>query len=118
MATVAAVTAKGAGTSLSDTDIKDFQSALRGELIPRDHGSYEAARRVWNGNIDRRPALIARCAGVADVQHAVNFARTSRIMVSVRGGGHGAPGYGTNDGGLVIDLSLMKGIHVDPATRA
>ena len=58
MATVEAVTAEGAGTSLSDTDIKDLQSALRGELIPRDHGSMRPARRVWNGNIDRRPALI------------------------------------------------------------
>jgi FAD/FMN-containing dehydrogenase len=72
---------------------------------------------VWNGNIDRRPALIARCMGVADVQRAVDFARTHGVRVSVRGGGHSAPGYGTNDGGLVIDLSAMKGIRVNPDTR-
>jgi hypothetical protein len=116
MATIAAVTADGARCTLSDADIGSLRSALRGELIQSDHGSYEAARRVWNGNVDRRPALIARCTGVADVQQALSSARTSRVMVSVRGGGHGAPGYGTNDGGLVIDLSPMKGIHVDPGT--
>jgi FAD/FMN-containing dehydrogenase len=72
---------------------------------------------VWNGNIDRRPALIARCTGVADVQRAVEFAQRLGLVVSVRGGGHSAPGYGTNDGGLVIDLSPMKGIRVDPQRR-
>ena len=117
MTTIAAVTADGVGCTLSIADIGSLRSSLRGEVIQSDQGGYEAARRVWNGNVDRRPALIARCTGVADVQQALNFARTSRIMVSVRGGGHGAPGYGTNDGGLVIDLSPMKGIHVDPATR-
>jgi FAD/FMN-containing dehydrogenase len=72
---------------------------------------------VWNGNIDRRPAIIVRCAGVADVQQSVNFARTHNLRLSVRGGGHSAPGYGTNDGGLVIDQSLLKGIQVDPDAR-
>ncbi len=117
MATTAIVTAEGGRITLSGADIEGLQGALRGELILVDHGSYEAARRVWNGNIDRRPALIARCAGAADVQQAVNFARTRRLRVSVRGGGHSAPGYGTNDGGLVIDLSPMKGIRVDSDTR-
>ncbi len=69
------------------------------------------------GNIDRRPALIARCAGVADVQRAVTFARTHSLRLSIRDGGHSAPGYGTNDGGIVIDMSAMKGIRVDPAAR-
>src|SRR5262245_10672572 len=114
---IAAVTAEGAAITLSDTDIQGLRSALRGELIRRDHGSYETARRVWNGNVDRRPALVARCTGVADVQQAVYFARTRRLSVSVRGGGHSGPGYGTNDGGLVIDLSPMKGIRVDPGAR-
>src|SRR5206468_846644 len=82
-----------------------------------DHGAYETARRVWNGNVDRRPALIARSTGVADVQQAVNFARIHRLALSVRGGGHSAPGYGTNDGGVVLDLSAMKGIRVDPVAR-
>lgn len=117
MTTVAAVTAEGTGTILSSADVDGFQAVLRGDLVRSAHEGYEAARRVWNGNIDRRPALIARCAGVADVQQTVNFARTHRLRVSVRGGGHSAPGYGTNDGGLVIDLSPMKGIRVDPGTR-
>ena len=72
---------------------------------------------MWNGNIDRRPALIARCAGVSDVQQAVGFARSHELRLSLRGGGHSAPGYGTNDGGLVIDLSPMKGIQVNPTAR-
>jgi FAD/FMN-containing dehydrogenase len=117
MTIVTAVTADGAGTTLRDADIEGLRGALRGELIRSGHRSYEATRRVWNGNVDRRPALIARCTGVADVQQAVNFARTHRLLVSLRGGGHSAPGYGTNDGGLVIDLSPMKGIRVDPNTR-
>jgi FAD/FMN-containing dehydrogenase len=107
----------GAEATLSASHIKDLSDVLRGELISSDHGSYDQARRVWNGNIDRRPALVARCAGVADVQQAVTFARAHNLRLSVRGGGHSAPGYGTNDGGLVIDLSLLKGIRVDPITR-
>ena len=118
MTTLAAVTADGARITLSDADIEGFRSELRGELIWSDHGGYDAARRVWNGNIDRRPALIARCSGVADVQRAITFARAHRLSMSVRGGGHSAPGYGTNDGGLVIDMSPMKGIQVDPVARA
>jgi len=117
MAKIEAVTADGIPCALSDDEIGALQRALRGGLIRSDHDGYEVARRVWNGNVDRRPALIARCTGVADVQQAIAFARASRVRVSVRGGGHGAPGYGTNDGGLVIDLSPMKGIQVDPAAR-
>lgn len=88
--------------SLDDSHLKaqleDLRQSFRGELIHREHSGYELARRVWNGNVDRRPALIARCTGVADVQAAVNFARTNGLLVSVRGGAHSAPGYGTNDG--------------------
>jgi len=100
--------------TLSRAQLAEIRQSFRGELIDREHADYEVARRVWNGNVDRRPALVARCTGVADVQCAVNFARVHRLRVSVRGGGHSAPGYGTNDGGLVIDLSPMKGIRVDP----
>ena len=117
MITLPAVTLEGAKTTLGDGDIKKLRGALRGELILPGDGGYEAGRRVWNGNVDRRPALIARCVGVADVQQTVDFARTHRLAVSVRGGGHSAPGYGTNEGGLVIDLSPMKGIRVDSAGR-
>ena len=90
---------------------------FRGEVIRTGDPGYDAARRVWNGNIDRRPALVARCRGVADVRHAVDFAREQGLLASVRGGGHSAAGYGTNDGGVVIDLSAMKGIRVDPEAR-
>jgi FAD/FMN-containing dehydrogenase len=115
--TIAAVTLNGAATNLSDADIDGLRGALRGELIARDGAGYEPARQVWNANIDRRPALIVRCTGAADVQRAVNFARTHELLLSLRCGGHSAPGYGTNDGGMVIDLSPMKGIQVDPAAR-
>ena len=111
------MTADGAGTTLDETTIAQFRSALRGDLMAADHAEYESARHVWNGNIDRRPGLIARCAGVADVQQAVSFARAHLLRLSIRGGGHSAPGYGTNDGGLVIDMAVMKGIRVDPVAR-
>jgi FAD/FMN-containing dehydrogenase len=117
MANIAAVTADGTGINLGTADIDGLRSALRGELIGGDHAGYDTARRVWNGNVDRRPALILRATGAADVQQAVNFARTNRLALALRGGGHSAPGYGTNDGGLVLDLSAMKGIRVDPGAR-
>jgi FAD/FMN-containing dehydrogenase len=102
---------------LSATHLESLRQSFRGELIQSGQPGYVVARRVWNGNVDRRPALIARCTGVADVQSAVKFARSHDLRVSVRGGGHSAPGYGTNDGGLVIDMSPMKGIRVDPLNR-
>src|ERR1700755_94815 len=115
--TIAATTMFGADTKVSDADIDRLRGSIRGELILRDSANYEAARRVWNGNINRHPALIVRCTGAADVQRAVNFARTHELLLSLRCGGHSAPGYGTNDGGMVIDMSLMKGIRVDPGSR-
>jgi FAD/FMN-containing dehydrogenase len=102
---------------LDTAHLESLRQVFRGELIRNGQAGYESARRVWNGNIDRRPALIARCTGVADVQRAVEFAHQHGLRVSVRGGGHSAPGYGTNDGGLVIDMSPMKGIRVDPQRR-
>jgi FAD/FMN-containing dehydrogenase len=115
--TITATTLDGVGTSLNDADVDNLRRSIRGELVLAGEARYDEARRVWNGNVDRRPALIVRCLGVADVQQAVNFARSLGVLVSVRGGGHSAPGYGTNDGGVVIDLSLMKGIRVDPDAR-
>jgi FAD/FMN-containing dehydrogenase len=117
MAAIGAVALDGMHISIDDEKIDGLRKRLRGDLIRSNDDGYEAARRVWNGNIDRRPALIARCAGVSDVQRTVEFARTHSLRVSVRGGGHGAPGYGTNDGGLVIDLSPMRGIRVSPGDR-
>ncbi len=102
---------------VSGAALKDFKAILRGELLcPTDQG-YDQARKVWNGMIDKRPALIARCAGAADVIHSVRFAREHDLLVSVRGGGHNVAGKSVCDGGLMIDLAPMKGIRVDPVRR-
>ncbi len=103
--------------ALDETDVRNFKASLRGTLIHPGDASYEAARKVYNGMIDKRPALIAQCVDVADVISAVAFAREHGLLLAVRGGGHNGPGLGTCDGGLVIDLGRMKGIHVDPAAR-
>ena len=99
------------------TGIANFKAGLRGQLIePKDEG-YDAARSLYNGMIDKRPRLIARCADVADVISAVNFGRDNDLLIAIRGGGHNGPGLGSCDDGLVIDLSAMKGVRVDPAGR-
>src|SRR5215207_2513987 len=98
-------------------DIAGLQDGFRGELLRPGDPGYEDARKVWNGSINRLPALIARCAGVADVIASVKFAKDTGLLVAVRGGGHSYPGHSVCDGGLVIDLSLMKGIRVDPQAR-
>ncbi len=105
------------GRPLDEALVQEFAGRFRGEVILPDSPAYDESRRVFNGMIDRRPALIARCTGVADVMDAVVFARANELTVAVRGGGHSVPGYGTCDGGLVIDLSPMKGMWVDPETR-
>jgi len=97
--------------------ITEFKAQLRGELIEPTDPRYDDARKVYNAMISRKPRLIARCADVADVIAAVNFGRQNEIQVSIRGGGHNAGGLGVCDDGLVIDLSLMKYVHVDPAAR-
>jgi len=102
---------------LDDTALRELETSFRGQLIQPGHGSYEEHRKIWNGSIDRRPALIARCAGVADVVAALDLAKREDLQVAVRGGGHSFPGLSTCDGGIVIDLSLMRGIRVDPETR-
>ncbi|MCW2952164.1 MAG: linked oxidase domain protein [Conexibacter sp.] len=104
-------------TTLGDGSIAELAETLRGELIGPDDPRYDEARAIWNGAHDRRPTLIARCAGVADVTRAVEFARSEDLVVAVRGGGHSIPGFSTCDGGIVIDLSPMRGIRVDPETR-
>jgi FAD/FMN-containing dehydrogenase len=97
--------------------VDEFATVLRGNLLEPSDDAYERHRRVWNGSIDRHPALIVRCAGVADVIAAVRFARTHGLLMAVRGGGHSFPGYSVCDGGMVVDLSPMKGIRVDPVAR-
>jgi FAD/FMN-containing dehydrogenase len=96
------------------TRLDSFQSSLSGELILPGHPEYDSARRIWNGVFDKYPAMIIRCANAADVASAVSFARTAGLTVAVRGGGHNSAGYAVCDGGMVIDLSGMKGITVDP----
>ena len=90
---------------------------MRGELIQPGDQRYDTARKLYNGMIYRRPRVIARCADVSDVITAVRFAREHELLLAVRGGGHNGGGLGSCDGGLVIDLSRMKGVHVDPARR-
>src|SRR3954470_14470311 len=102
---------------LDDAAVQDLASRLRGELIRPGDAGYEQARKIYNGMIDKRPALIACCVDVADVIGAVNFAREHKLTLAVRGGGHNGAGLASVDGGLVIDLSRMKGIHVNPAAR-
>ena len=98
-------------------DTTALRSSFRGALLPPGEEGYEEARRVWNGAIDRHPALIARCAGADDVVEAVRFARERELPVTVRGGGHAVAGHAVCDGGLMIDLSLMKAVEVDPDAR-
>ena len=111
------VTAAGSDAIIEEAVVEEFAAGLRGPLLRPGDGGYDAARIVWNGMIDRRPALIARCAGVADVMAAVRFARTHGIVVSVKGGGHNITGNAVCEGGLMIDLSPMKSVRVDLANQ-
>ena len=103
--------------ALDETGLSALEASFRGELVRPDDTGYDDHRKVWNGSIDRRPALIARCVGVADVRAAVGFAKDSGLPVAVRGGGHSFPGLSVCDGGIVIDLGSMKGIRIDPEKR-
>ncbi len=107
----------GQATTVADEAITALAEVLRGRLVRPSDVDYDDARAVWNGMVDRHPALIVQCAGVADVVTSVNFAGEHDLLVAVRGGGHNAAGNAVCDGGLVIDLSLMKGVRVDPLAR-
>jgi FAD/FMN-containing dehydrogenase len=104
-------------TVLYHQHLESFLNQFRGQIIQPDHAEYETARRVWNGVIDKYPALIVRPVDHDDVVLAVKLARESNLLLSVRGGGHNVAGHATNDGGLVIDMSSMKQIEVDPVRR-
>jgi FAD/FMN-containing dehydrogenase len=103
---------------MNATEIQDLRAKFRGELIGPNDAGYDAARKVYNAMIDRRPALIVKCADVADVIAAVTLAREKNLLLAVRGGGHNGPGLGVCDGGLVIDLSRLRGIRVDQQSRS
>ncbi len=102
---------------LGAATLKEFEEGLGGELVRPSDANYDEARAIWNGAHDARPAVIARCASAADVRHAIGFARSEGLDVAVRGGGHSIPGFSSCEGGIVIDLTPMKGIEVDPSAR-
>jgi FAD/FMN-containing dehydrogenase len=114
---MAGTTDSEALTGIGQAEIEALRAGFRGEILRAGDAGYDAARRVWNAVIDKQPAVIARCQGVADVIDAVGFARERGLVISVRGGGHGVAGNALVDGGLVIDLSRMNGIRVDPDAR-
>ncbi len=102
---------------LAQTAVDLLADSFGGDLVRPGDAGYDDHRKVWNGSIDRRPALIARCRGVADVRAAVRFGREHDLVVAVRGGGHSFPGLSVCDDGMVIDLGPMRGIRVDPVAR-
>ncbi|MEO0997773.1 MAG: FAD-binding oxidoreductase [Pseudomonadota bacterium] len=112
-----AVSLDGAEIELERAAVREFGNAMDGPVLLAGHADYDGARRVWNGMHDRRPALIARCLNSADVSRAVTFARERDMLVAVRGGGHSWPGKSVCDDGLMLDLSLMNTVAVDPAAR-
>jgi len=114
---VAAVDRSGKALSLARSDIEAFAASLRGQLLLPADAPYEQARKLWNGSFDRHPAMIARCTGAADVVQCVHFARNTGVLTAVRGGGHSISGQSVCDGGLVIDLSGMKAIRIDPVAK-
>ena len=117
MAALQGMTTTGGHTVLKQQVLDEFKARLRGDLLHPGDDRYDAARKIWNTMIDKRPALIGRCVGAADVIQCVNFAREYDLMVSVRGGGHNVAGHALCDEGLMIDLSGMRAIRVDPARR-
>ncbi len=102
---------------VDQSTVEKLKASLRGQLLRPDDPGYDGARKIWNGMIDKRPSLIARCEGVADVVHCVDFAYENNLLLAVRGGGHNLAGNAVCDGGLMMDLSRMKSVRVDPARR-
>jgi FAD/FMN-containing dehydrogenase len=108
---------EGPVKTVPGASVEALAGGLRGALLQPGAPGYDTARNIWNGMIDRHPALIVRCAGTADVVAAVRFARTHDLLVAVKGGGHNVAGNAVCDGGLMIDLTEMRGVHGDPVAR-
>ena len=102
---------------LDSTALDELRARVRGQILTAGDAEYDTTRRIWNAMIDKRPALIVRCTGAADVGAAVQFAAKHNLLVSVRGGGHNVAGTAICEGGMMIDLMRMKGIRVDPVNR-
>ena len=117
MATISVRRSDGGSMTLDSSTIESLKEGLRGSLFLPDDVGYEKARTVWNAMIDRRPALVAHCAGVNDIKRVVDFARAHGLLTSVKGGGHNIAGSGVCDGGLLIDLSGMRSVRIDPEAR-
>src|SRR3712207_2858749 len=108
---------RGPAERVTDSALAGLRAALAGEVVTPADAGYDEHRRVWNGSIDRRPAVVARCAGVDDVRTALRFGRDEDLPIAVRSGGHSFPGLSTVDGGLIIDLRPMRAVRVDPDAR-
>lgn len=117
VADVSAKTLSGGATALRGADIQDLAASMRGQVLVAGQDGYDTARRIWNGMFDKRPAVIARCASASDVMRAVTFAREQQLLTAVRAGGHSLSGKSTCDGGIMIDVSLMQSVRVDPKAR-
>ncbi len=102
---------------LEKKDVDTLKTSLQGELLQPGDSGYDESRSVWNAMIDRRPDIIARCRGIADVVACVNFARNNKLKLSIKGGGHNIAGLAVCDGGIMLDMSLMRGVWVDPRSR-
>src|SRR6516165_1314102 len=114
---VTALSGTGKPVTLTAADLKDFRAGFKGKVLLAQDAGYDQARRVWNGSINRHPALIARCESREDIVRAVQFARSHSLLTAVKGGGHSLSGQSTCDSGLMIDLSSMRGIQLDVAKR-
>src|SRR3954447_15677904 len=112
-----ATTQRPSKTIIGDATIGELEASLRGRVIRPTDAGYDEARALWNGSHDKRPALIIRCSGAADVAQAVDFARSQSLPIAVRGGGHSIAGFSGVDDGVVIDLSEMRAVSVDPVHR-
>lgn len=102
---------------MKDASVDGLRARFNGALLREGAEGYDIARKVWNGAIDRKPALIARCTGPSDVVEAVRFAREQELPISVKGGGHAVAGHAVGEGAVMVDLSLMREVSVDPDAR-